>query len=73
MKALLGYRKSVQTDPTSDVKTKRVLLKFTPRQAGTQKFEVHATLEETEAVPQNNTKNISPEGCPDQTCENPVC
>ena len=46
------------TDTTSDVKTKRVLLKFTPRQAGTQKFEVHATLEETEAVPQNNTKTF---------------
>ena len=46
------------TDPTADVKTKRVLLKFTPRQAGTQKFEVHAALEETEAVPQNNTKTF---------------
>ena len=46
------------TDTTSDVKTKRVLLKFIPRQAGTQKFEVHAALEETEAVPQNNTKTF---------------
>ncbi|MYH82563.1 VWA domain-containing protein [Candidatus Poribacteria bacterium] len=46
------------TDTTSDVKTKRVLLKFTPRQAGTQKFEVHAALEETEPVPQNNTKTF---------------
>ena len=46
------------TDVTSDVKTKRVSLKFTPRQAGTQKFEVHAALEETEAVPQNNTKTF---------------
>ena len=46
------------TDTTSNVKTKRVLLKFTPRQAGTQKFEVHAALEETEAVPQNNTKTF---------------
>ena len=46
------------TDTTTDVKTKRVLLKFTPRQAGTQKFEVHATLEETEPVPQNNTKTF---------------
>ena len=45
-------------DAASDVKTKRVLLKFTPRQAGTQKFEVHAALEETEAVPQNNTKTF---------------
>ena len=46
------------TDANSDVKTKRVLLKFTPRQAGTQKFEVHAALEEIEAVPQNNTKTF---------------
>ncbi len=46
------------TDTISNVKTKRVLLKFTPRQAGTQKFEVHAALEETEAVPQNNTKTF---------------
>ena len=46
------------TDAVSDVKTKRVLLKFTPRQAGTQKFEVRAALEETEAVPQNNTKTF---------------
>lgn len=46
------------TDTPSDVKTKRVLLKFTPRQAGTQKFEVHAALEEAEAVPQNNTKTF---------------
>ncbi|RKU14513.1 hypothetical protein C6503_15080 [Candidatus Poribacteria bacterium] len=46
------------TDAASDIKTKRVLLKFTPRQAGTQKFKVHAALEETEAVPQNNTKTF---------------
>ena len=46
------------TDTTSDVTTKRAALKFTPRQAGTQKFEVHASLEETEAVPQNNTKTF---------------
>ena len=46
------------TDAVSDTKTERVLLKFTPREAGTQKFEVHATLEETEAVPQNNTKTF---------------
>ena len=46
------------TNTTSDVKTKRISLKFTPRQAGTQKFEVHAALEETEAVPQNNTKTF---------------
>ena len=46
------------TDTTSDVTTKRVSLKFTPRQAGTQKFEVHASLEETETVPQNNTKTF---------------
>ncbi len=46
------------TDTTNDVKTQRVALKFTPRQAGTQKFEVHAALDETEAVPQNNTKTF---------------
>ena len=46
------------TDATSEVKTKRALLKFTPRQAGTQKFEVHASLEATESVPQNNTKTF---------------
>ena len=46
------------TDTTTDVETKRVLLKFTPRQAGTQKFEVHAALEETETVLQNNTKTF---------------
>ncbi|MCY3741345.1 MAG: hypothetical protein OXH00_10030 [Candidatus Poribacteria bacterium] len=46
------------TDAASDEKTKRVGLKFTPRQAGTQKFEVHAALGETEAVPQNNTKTF---------------
>ena len=46
------------TDSVSDTKTERILLKFTPREAGTQKFEVHAALEETEAVPQNNTKTF---------------
>ena len=46
------------TGTALDVKTKRVLLKFTPRQAGTQKFEVHAELGEPEAVPQNNTKTF---------------
>ena len=46
------------TDATSAPKTGRVLLKFTPREAGTQKFEVHAELGEAEAVPQNNTKTF---------------
>ena len=46
------------TDTATDLTTKRVPLKFTPRQAGTQKFEVHAALDETEAVPQNNTKTF---------------
>ena len=46
------------TDPVFDTKTERVLLKFTPREAGTQKFEVHAELGEVEAVPQNNTKTF---------------
>ena len=46
------------TDSASDTKTERVLLKFIPREAGTQKFEVHAELGEMEAVPQNNTKTF---------------
>ena len=46
------------TDSIADTKTERVLLKFTPREAGTQKFEVHAELGEMEAVPQNNTKTF---------------
>lgn len=46
------------TDATSDTKTERVLLKFIPREAGTQKFEVHAELGEAEAVPQNNAKTF---------------
>ena len=46
------------TDDTSDTKTERMLLRFTPRQAGTQRFEVHAELGEAEAVPQNNTKTF---------------
>lgn len=46
------------TDATSDTKTERVLLKFTPREPGTQKFEVHAELGEAEAVPQNNAKTF---------------
>ena len=46
------------TDSVSDTKTERVLLKFIPREAGTQKFEVHAELGEVEAVPQNNAKTF---------------
>ena len=46
------------TDATSDTKTERVLLKFIPREAGTQKFEVHVELGEVEAVPQNNAKTF---------------
>ena len=46
------------TDSVSDIKTERTLIKFTPREAGTQKFEVHAELGEVEAVPQNNTKTF---------------
>ena len=46
------------TDATSAPKTGRVSIKFTPREAGTQKFEVHAELGEIEAVPQNNTKTF---------------
>ena len=47
----------VTADP-SDTKTERMLLKFTPQEAGTQRFEVHAELGEAEAVPQNNTKTF---------------
>jgi len=43
---------------TTNVKTERVAIKFIPRQAGTQKFELHATLDEPEAIPQNNTKTF---------------
>ena len=46
------------TDSVFETKTERILLKFTPREAGTHKFEVHAALGETEAVPQNNTKTF---------------
>ena len=46
------------TGTTSAPKTGRVSIKFTPREAGTQKFEVHAELGEVEAVPQNNTKTF---------------
>ncbi len=46
------------TDDASDTKTERMLLEFTPRQAGTQRFEVHAELGEVEAVPQNNMKTF---------------
>ena len=46
------------TNGASDTKTERVLLRFVPRQAGTQRFEVRAELGETEAVPQNNTKTF---------------
>jgi len=46
------------TDDASDTKTERVLLRFIPREAGTQRFEVHTELGETEAVPQNNTKTF---------------
>lgn len=46
------------TDDSSDLKTERVLLRFTPQQAGTQRFEVHAELGEAESVPQNNTKTF---------------
>ena len=36
----------------------RVPLKFTPRQPGTQKYEVHVLPEADEAIPQNNTKTF---------------
>ncbi len=46
------------TEDPSDTKTERVSLRFTPQQAGTQRFEVHAELGEVESVPQNNTKTF---------------
>lgn len=46
------------TDPSTDIKAERVLMKFIPREAGTHKFEVHAELGEIEAVPQNNFKTF---------------
>ncbi|MCE2402593.1 hypothetical protein J4G08_17140 [Candidatus Poribacteria bacterium] len=38
--------------------TTRVPLRFTPRQPGTQKYEVHVLTEADEAIPQNNTKTF---------------
>ncbi len=38
--------------------TVRVPIKFTPRQPGTQKYEVHVLPEADEAIPQNNTKTF---------------
>ena len=38
--------------------TTRVPLRFTPRQPGTQKYEVHVLPEAEEAIPQNNTKTF---------------
>ena len=38
--------------------TVRVPFKFTPRQPGTQKYEVHILPETDEAIPQNNTKTF---------------
>ncbi len=38
--------------------TVRVPFKFTPRQPGTQKYEVHILPEKDEAIPQNNTKTF---------------
>ena len=46
------------TEDPSETKTERVLLRFTPQQAGTQRFEVHTELGEAESVPQNNTKTF---------------
>lgn len=57
-KASSWMRQLRVTDDASDTKTERVLLRFIPREAGTQRFEVHAELGEMEAVPQNNTKTF---------------
>ena len=58
MKVPLGCRNSAGQTRFLISKRARVLVKFIPREAGTQKFEVHAELGETEAVPQNNTKTF---------------
>ena len=43
---------------TLNNETVRIPLKFTPRQPGTQKYEVHVLPEVDEAIPQNNTKTF---------------
>ena len=41
-----------------ETRTARVPIKFTPREPGTRRYEVHVLLEADEAVPQNNTKTF---------------
>ncbi len=51
----------VQARPSpksKETKMARVPIKFTPRQPGTQRYEVHVLPEPDEAVPQNNTKTF---------------
>ena len=43
---------------SKEISTARVPIKFTPRQPGTQRYEVHVLPEADEAVPQNNTKTF---------------
>lgn len=43
---------------SKETRTARVPIKFTPREPGTQRYEVHVLLEADEAVPQNNTKTF---------------
>ena len=61
------------TNGASDTKTERVLLRFVPRQAGTQRFEVRAELGETEAVPQNNTKTFLLKVAPTKRVKISIC
>ena len=43
---------------SKETRTARVPIKFTPRQPGTLRYEVHVLPETDEAVPQNNTKTF---------------
>ncbi|MDE0315648.1 MAG: hypothetical protein OXM61_12150 [Candidatus Poribacteria bacterium] len=56
---LIENGRILQTLPMSlKNETVRVPLKFTPRQPGTQKYEVQVLPEADEAIPQNNTKTF---------------
>ncbi len=56
---LMENGRVLQTVPvTMKQETTRVPLKFTPRQPGTQKYEVKVVTETEEAIPQNNNKTF---------------
>lgn len=56
---LIENGRVVKTLPiTLNNETVRIPLKFTPRQPGTQKYEVQVLPEVDEAIPQNNTKSF---------------